>query len=251
MTVDYGSLPLAFPCTCVGLCDADCECRAGGHFCDQVCQCPTTCVNRWQGCDCTCNSRGSGDEDEDQEECCRLKRECACVRAGRECGRMCKCARSKWGVEAGCVNRVIGAKLVDPQKYTYVDLSHVPNGGWGLFALCPLSRSFPLGEYTGEVITDAEADRRGLVYDEMKLNYFFDLANDAVVDAFRLGNALRFINHGSGKAANVEPKVVMVNGSQRILLRTKRAVGAGQELVMDYGPKYQLWKGGSLELDNQ
>eukprot|EP01052_Picozoa_sp_SAG31_P041867 SAG31_NODE_6470_length_2005_cov_1.936516_1_plen_89_part_00 len=73
----------------------------------------------------------------------------------------------------------------------------------------------------GEIVTrsEAEADmRRGS-------EYLFDLGGGCVVDAHRMGNATRRINHAKAAVANVEAKIVNHFGVRKACLtRTFQAL---------------------------
>lgn len=47
--------------------------------------------------------------------------------------------------------------------------------GWGAFASTSLKKGDFIGEYTAELISDNEADRRGHIYDEKSHTYLFTL----------------------------------------------------------------------------
>lgn len=49
------------------------------------------------------------------------------------------------------------------------------NCGWGVRALEPIPKGSFVIAYTGEIITDEEADRRGLLYDFIGRTYLFDI----------------------------------------------------------------------------
>lgn len=81
-----------------------------------------------------------------------------------------------------------------------VQVQPSPVAGWGCFARVPLPAASFLMEYTGEVISQDEAERRGFWCDRQKLNYFYELDDDFVVDATYTGTAMRFCNHSSHDA---------------------------------------------------
>ncbi|KNE57121.1 hypothetical protein AMAG_02871 [Allomyces macrogynus ATCC 38327] len=220
--VEPAHLPLHRPCSHPGEpCTlATCSCLEAEHFCDTLCGCASECPNRWPGCDCV---------DFQDDTTCRDSSECLCVQWMRECGPACACPCR------ACKNREIG-KGVDHDKKLRVDVSTIPKAGWGLFAQCDFKADDFLGEYSGEVLSSDEADRRGIIYDRKSLNYCFQLATDAVVDAYRLGPVLRFCNHAA--KSNVNARVAFVDGSQRIGLYAKKNINAGDELFLDYGRMY-------------
>lgn len=101
--------------------------------------------------------------------------------------------------------------------------------GRGAFALRRIRRGTRIIEYTGEIITDDEADRR---YDDEKMarHHTFLFAVDAnhVIDGARKGNAARFINH------SCEPNCEAVIEDNRVYIDALRAIQPGEELLYDY-----------------
>ncbi len=102
--------------------------------------------------------------------------------------------------------------------------------GVGAFAIRPIKKGTRIIEYTGERISNAEADRR---YDEDKMTrhhtFLFTLTSRTVVDAAVGGNEARFINHSC--APNCE--AVIVDG-KRIYIEALKDIPVGAELVYDY-----------------
>ena len=100
----------------------------------------------------------------------------------------------------------------------------------GAFATRPIKKGTRIIEYTGERISNAEADRR---YDEDKMShhhtFLFTLNRRTVVDAAVGGNESRFINHSC--APNCEAVIV---DSRRIYIEALRDIPVGEELVYDY-----------------
>lgn len=69
--------------------------------------------------------------------------------------------------------------------------------GWGAFLGEAARKGDFLGEYVGEMLSQAEADRRGKAYDRSNNSYLFGVNKDWVLDAKARGNKLRFANHRS------------------------------------------------------
>lgn len=102
--------------------------------------------------------------------------------------------------------------------------------GLGAFATRAIRKGTRIIEYTGERISNAEADRR---YDEEKMRnhhtFLFTLNRQTVVDAAVGGNEARFINHSC--APNCE---AVIEDSKRIYIEAIADIAAGEELVYDY-----------------
>jgi hypothetical protein len=85
-----------------------------------------------------------------------------------------------------------------------------------------------------------EAERRGIIYDRKFASFLFDLNHEWTIDAARLGNKSRFINHADNDkdGLNCEAKIVLVNGEHRIKFLALRDIKAGEELLFNYGKKF-------------
>jgi len=109
--------------------------------------------------------------------------------------------------------------------------------GLGAFSLAAIPKGTRVIEYTGEKISNAEADRR---YDDETMpehhTFLFILNDRACVDAAFEGNEARFINHSC--APNCE--AVIERG--HIWIEALKTIPPGTELAYDYAyeddPKY-------------
>ncbi|CAF1245391.1 unnamed protein product [Adineta steineri] len=105
--------------------------------------------------------------------------------------------------------------------------------GYGAFLGSPVAYPGDLiAEYTGEIISEEEADRRGRLYDKRACSYLFNLDMQHCIDARQFGNKLRFANHSS--KPNCVPKIKLVNGDYRIGIYAKEVIFRGDELFFEY-----------------
>eukprot|EP00236_Picocystis_salinarum_P002969 CAMPEP_0183829392 /NCGR_PEP_ID=MMETSP0807_2-20130328/3279_1 /TAXON_ID=88271 /ORGANISM="Picocystis salinarum, Strain CCMP1897" /LENGTH=709 /DNA_ID=CAMNT_0026074599 /DNA_START=120 /DNA_END=2249 /DNA_ORIENTATION=+ len=226
-------LPAYKPCSCSGNCVFDtCTCAQNGNFCEKFCQCSQSCPHRFQGCRC---KKGQ----------CRTKA-CPCFAAGRECDPdLChNCipsipAHGNRGAARGgggsdgtnqpqcCQNMNL---LLRRHRHVQMGISEIH--GWGAFLKGDAEKNSFLGEYTGELISHEEADRRGKVYDLVNSSYLFNLNSEFVVDAFLRGNKFRFANHSPNP--NCYAKVLLVEGEHRVGIFAKERIKDGEELFYDY-----------------
>lgn len=107
-------------------------------------------------------------------------------------------------------------------------------------------------EYTGEVISKEEGDRRAAVYDERRHSFLFDLNKQLDVDSYRKGNKLRFANcPTAAKKANLRSQVMMVNGDHRICMYASRDIDAGEELILNYNWSKQIKSKFGIDVSNK
>ena len=97
--------------------------------------------------------------------------------------------------------------------------------GLGLFAKADISKGTFVIEYTGEKITNAEADRRGG-------RYLFNINSKWTIDGKGHHNTARYINHSC--RPNCESRI----SGGKIKIYSIKDIKAGEELSYDYGKEY-------------
>src|SRR5208283_2603444 len=101
--------------------------------------------------------------------------------------------------------------------------------GLGVYTVKRISKGTRIIEYVGEHLSFAELDTR---YDgstpEIRDKFVFHLGGDRNIDAARLGNDSRFINHSCDP--NCESYLV----NDRIFIRAVKNIGPCVELTYDY-----------------
>ncbi|CAN1792693.1 Histone-lysine N-methyltransferase EZA1 [Linum perenne] len=212
------------PCGCQPTCGTQCPCLKNGTCCEKYCGCSKSCKNRFRGCHC------------DKSQC--RSRLCPCFAAGRECDpdvcRNCwvSCGDGSLGEppkrgDGQCVNMM----LLLRQKQRII-LAESDVTGWGAFLKNSVNKNDFLGEYTGELISHREADKRGKIYDRANLSFLFNLNDQFVLDANRKGDKLKFVNHSLNP--NCYARIMMVAGDHRIGIFAKEHIDALEELFYDY-----------------
>ena len=113
--------------------------------------------------------------------------------------------------------------MTTTQKYAVKKSS----AGLGLFATTDIKKGDLIIEYTGERITEAEANRRGG-------KYLFELNDDWTIDGKGRENTARYLNHAC--KPNCEPE--LSEDETQIHIYAKRNIKAGEELTYNYGKMY-------------
>ncbi|KAJ7977662.1 Histone-lysine N-methyltransferase [Quillaja saponaria] len=212
------------PCGCQSMCGKQCPCLENGTCCEKYCGCSKSCKNRFRGCHCA------------KGEC--KSRKCPCYAAARECDpdvcRNCwvSCGDGSLGEPPRRGDGQCGNMRLLLRQQQRILLAKSDVSGWGAFLKNPVKKDDYLGEYTGELISQWEADKRGKVYDRVNSSFLFDLNDQYVLDAYRKGNKLKFANHSL--EPNCYARVIMVAGDHRVAIFAKERIGAGEEIFYDY-----------------
>ena len=101
------------------------------------------------------------------------------------------------------------------------------SAGLGLFATEAFKKGELVIEYTGEKITEEEANRRGG-------KYLFELNDNWTIDGKGRENKARYLNHSC--KPNCYPE--LDENEEHIFIYAKRAIAPGEELTYNYGKMY-------------
>lgn len=111
----------------------------------------------------------------------------------------------------------------------YLEIRQSAIQGRGGFAATRIPKGARIIEYTGERISQKEADRR---YDDASMKrhhtFLFSLDSGKVIDAAVGGNDARFINH------SCDPNCQAIETRGRIFIEALRDIAQGEELFYDY-----------------
>jgi hypothetical protein len=116
--------------------------------------------------------------------------------------------------------------------------------GRGGFATRRIKRGERIGEYTGERVSQSEADRR---YDDDAMarhhTFLFAVTSRTVIDAAVGGNDTRFINH------SCDPNCDAVIERGRVFIDACKPIAEGEELFYDYS--YEREKDAGPDVESQ
>mgnify|MGYP000855433684 CR=1 FL=1 len=101
------------------------------------------------------------------------------------------------------------------------------SAGLGLFAMENISKEQLIIEYTGERISQDEANKRGG-------RYLFEVTDELVIDGKGRDNIARYLNHSCAPNAEAEHD----EDGDRIYIRACKNIKIGEEITYDYGKNY-------------
>jgi len=101
------------------------------------------------------------------------------------------------------------------------------SAGLGLFAIEDFKKGEPIIEYTGDRITDVEAQKR-------EGKYLFEVHENLTIDGTKRHNTARYMNHACKPNAEAEHD----EATNRIYIRAKKSIKLGEEVTYHYGKDY-------------
>jgi len=101
------------------------------------------------------------------------------------------------------------------------------SAGLGLFANTTFKRGDFIIEYTGEIISEEESNRRGG-------KYLFILSKELVIDGKDRKHTGRYMNHSCKPNAEAETD----EDARKIRISARKKILPGEEITYDYGKEY-------------
>lgn len=148
-----------------------------------------------------------------------------------------ECNDSNCKLNTMCNNRAFAQLAARTKKGGAFDIGvevvKTHQRGFGVRSCRTFSPGQIIMEYTGEIISEGECQRRMREeYKDKACYYLMELERNLVIDGTK-GSMARFINHSC--APNCEVRMVKVNGTPRMgVFAGEAGVGSGEELTYDY-----------------
>jgi SET domain-containing protein len=121
-----------------------------------------------------------------------------------------------------------------------VKKSTIPGAGKGLFITRDVKKGERIVEYLGEIITEAELDRRA---EKDIYGYAFYISKKKCIDAYYVPDAIaRFANDAKGitRVPGLNNNCSYEVWKNRGWIKAEKNIKAGSELLVSYGAEY--WK---------
>ena len=125
-------------------------------------------------------------------------------------------------------------------KDLIVKRSNLPSSGKGLFTKRDIKKGERFVEYIGEIVTEAELDRRA---EKDIYGYAFFISKNRCIDAFYTPNELaRYANDAKGlsKVKGITNNCSYVVYKKSGWIEAEKNIKAGEEIFVSYGKEY--WK---------
>lgn len=110
----------------------------------------------------------------------------------------------------------------------YTTVRESPIHGRGVFAAQDIPAGTRIFEYTGELISREEENRRELENDKTGVTYIYQLNDHESIDGANGGNDSRFVNH------SCDPNIEGIIEGKHIYYVALRNIKQNEELFIDY-----------------
>lgn len=215
------------PCNHKGICTIDnCDCIKIRGYCEKFCNCSFFCESIFKGCECKNN--------------CLFN--CKCNNESRLCDSdICYECKDNKKICSNFIPNIVTFYSVNEgqSKKLYLGKSSICDS-FGIFTLEDIEEGEFICEYNGELLNKDETERRSVFNDHLGLNYLFQLSSTLDIDAYRIGNEMRYINHSSFGFQNSVGRTIFNKNQNRIFLFALRKIVKYEELFFDYQIKVNV-----------
>ena len=133
-------------------------------------------------------------------------------------------------------------------KRLFVKTSTLPNAGKGLFTKVAIAKNEIITEYIGNLVTWKDVEQ------DVDNGYIFHINDAAVIDASKNKNSFgRYANDAAGlqRIKGIINNAEYLEEGTRVFIKAKKAIPAGGEVFVAYGPQYCKQVKENMKLDAQ
>lgn len=122
--------------------------------------------------------------------------------------------------------------------YLYTKVSQIPNSGMGLFTSIDINKNEIISKFSGEILSDEEAEKRFLSDDDQ---YFMSLPSGEMLDCKRTNCFAKYANDAEGIPSKFKNNAFIgLDDNGEVVLIAKCNIKSGDEIFTGYGKEY--WK---------
>jgi SET domain-containing protein len=123
--------------------------------------------------------------------------------------------------------------------YLYINESHIPGSGKGLFTAIPIYKDEVISIFKGRILSDKEAQYRATNGEDQ---YFINMPDGTILDSMKVKCYAKYANDAMGfvKTKYKNNSTITLDEQGNVCIVATRNIAVGEEIFCSYGNKY--WK---------